>query len=210
MSFIEANRRWLLPLLAGLVLLVPGRQILRAFRAPARQAAPAQAAPATAPTPASPTARDRPMRAGQTDGKPDLGMPPKALNEVAGLLLAARQPLNREQRTLPAPPALHPRCWRRLPDLARHQPALASPAGTAPAPPEPDFLIDVGNGGEAWVEGKGYRPGEALGNGYVLRRITSRGIVVSGPDGTVACPLKPAGDSPVRPDAPTAPSLEPP
>jgi hypothetical protein len=136
-------------------------------------------------------------------------MPPKALNEVADLLLAARQPLTREQRSLPAPPSLHPQRWRRLPDLARHQPALASAAGTAAAPLEPDFLIDLGNGGEAWVEGKGYRAGEEWGNGYVLRQITSRGIVVSGPGGTVACPLKPAGPLPVRPDAPAAPSMEP-
>lgn len=207
MSFIEANRRWLLPLLAGLVLLVPGRQLLRARLAPARQAGPSQAAPTTAP--ASPAFRDRPMPVGQTGGKPPLGMPAKALNEVASLLLAARQPLNREQRSLPAPPSLHPQRWRRLPDLVRHQPALASAAGTAAVPPEPDFLIDVGNGGEAWVAGKGYRLGEVLGNGYVLRRITSRGIVVSGPGGTVACPLKPAGPLPVRPDAPAAPSMEP-
>ena len=150
------------------------------------------------------------MRAGQIEGKPPLGMPAMALNEVASLLLAARQPLNPEQRSPPAPPSLHPQRWNRLPDLARHQPALASPTGAAAAPPEPDFLIDVGTGGEAWIGGKGYRPGEVVGNGYVLQRITSRGIEVSGPGGTVACPLKPTGAPPVPPDAPVAPSPEPP
>jgi hypothetical protein len=58
-----------------------------------------------------------------------------------------------------------------------------------PLPPL-NFIISSGTTREAWMGGVGYRPGSVVREGYVLTRITTSGVVLSGPSGPLPIPLK--------------------
>lgn len=173
MSFVERNKRWLLPVLgvplAGVVWLnLPG--------------GPPQAAPAQAPAaPQEPVPHADPAYAED--------------NETLPLLLAGRQPLSGDLMDARRSPALHPDQWTGLyqPRPNRDVPARPVPAGKLP---RVDFLLETPTRLEAWIGGRAYREGDRLEGGQVLKRITPTGVVVSGPNGEVRIPLMKNGSPP--------------
>ena len=88
------------------------------------------------------------------------------------------------------PPLLHPEQWRALSALP--SPKSGNPAQAVVARPLPplNFIISSGTTKEAWMGGVGYRPGSVVREGYVLTRITTSGVVLSGPSGPLQIPLK--------------------
>jgi len=193
MSFVERNKRWLLPAIgvgvAGVVWMnLPNRS------------APAPGTPASAPAP-EPRASamaveppERPDRPGEAvDSDPviqALEAPPAAAYDPAPLILAGRKALSPDLRSPARPPHLHPEQWQGLSALANPKPAI--PDGQPAAQPLPplDFLISSRGVREAWMGGAGYRPGSVVRDGYTLKRITATGVVLSGPSGDLEVPLK--------------------
>jgi hypothetical protein len=187
-SFVERNRRWLLPLLGAGVAGVLWMNL------PVRTAAAAEhAAPAAAPE-APP----------QDDAQPQ--PPPVALSleqdfkfletpepsDPVGLLAAGRQVLGAALRE-PRRAELHPDQWGRLPGIPPPSRAPGPGPRAALQPPPPvDFLIETSAGPEAWIKGVGYRPGATLEGGYKLKRITGTGVVLAGPRGEEDRPLRSA------------------
>jgi len=163
---IRSRLPWLLPLLAGAAVCA------LLARSPPRRAAKPDPGSASASAPA---------------GAPEpqaLEVPPAELNEAEALLQASLQPLGGH--------LLEPR----LPELGSGwqdrfpPPSPETPPGAPPAlPPAADFLIDRGGGAEAWFGGRGYRAGETLEGGRVLKDVTTSGIVVAGPAGDLELPL---------------------
>lgn len=192
MSFIEDNKRWLLPAVGIACAMVVVGNFRRARRNPGTTSSGVQGtSPPVSPSipPAAP-----PGSSATREGHP-LRTPSPALNDIAGLLQAGRNCLGVELLAPPSPPSLHPERWSLLPDVSRRF-TDAGPPGPAPAP---DFLIDTGDGAMAWIDGQGYRPGETVGNGYWLRQVTPGGIVLAGPQGEVERPLKSALEPPAIP-----------
>jgi hypothetical protein len=159
-SFVERNRRWLLPLLGLGVLGVlwlnlPGHTAEAPMVAPPMAEGRTQVDAAPRPVVALSLAQD--FKFLET---------PEPSNPV-GLLLDGRQTLEPEQREAPRA-ALHPDQWGRLPGIpAPPRPMVPGPPRAEPQPPPPvDFLIETSAGQEAWIKGVGYRPGATLEGGY--------------------------------------------
>lgn len=172
MSFLERNRRWLLPTLGA-----AAAGVLWAWspwRPPER--------------PAPEPARTDPPRIPPVESDlTALATLPAWANDTAPLLLAGRHALTEELRNPPPPPVPRP-LPRPAPTLPK---ARAMAAGAVPPPPL-DFILETAAGREAWVKGRGYRPGEVLEGGYILRHINPASMVVSGPLGDAERPLKAA------------------
>lgn len=202
MSFAERHKRWLLPLL-GLALAGVVWLNLRAGAAdalPASEAAPPAGEPeerqeTPSPEPGRPDPGEADLRALEAPSAED--------NDVLPLLLAGRQPLTGDLRAGTRRPELHPGLWAGLAQPPA-QPAPAPEAAPAPAalPRAIDFLLESGDRQEAWVGGRGYRPGDVLPGGYVLRRLTPGGAVLAGPGGERLLPLNSNPSAPAPGPAP--------
>ena len=132
-----------------------------------RPSAPAQVGPAT----------PAPEATGPDEDLKVLATLPAQFQDPAPLQLAGHWALD-----APAP----------LPRPApRAEPGPAS--RPAPDPPPPlDFVIATGAGREAWIGGRGYRAGEVLTGGYLLKHVGADSMVVAGPGGELLHPLKAA------------------
>lgn len=201
MSFAERHKRWLLPTLgaalAGVVWLnLPARDPDLAREAQPPASAPVTSAPVS--RPAGPGA-DGDEQEDPVPGKvPDLAPPAGVDNDNLPLLLAGRQPIT-ALRAAPRPPVLHPERWK---DLCQPPAAPAQPSSARP-PRALDFILVAGPRREAWLDGRAYREGDTLEGGYVLRRITPMGVLLSGPAGEATLPLNYRGTrSPGAPGGP--------
>lgn len=187
MTFVERNKRWLLPILAvaaaGVVWLnFPAQSVEASTDASEKipvltTEAPAPAAPQPAP------ALDQDFKYLET--------PPPGANDPAPLMEEGRWILDDGRRSPARPPELHPRLWSRLPGLPA-PPRSPGPA-RAPAAKLPgalEFVIETGSGREVWIDGVGYRAGATLAGGYRIKRITGTGVVLTGPSGDVERPLR--------------------
>jgi hypothetical protein len=191
MSFVEKNKRWLLPVIgagvAGVVWMnLPDRSAQTPLPAPL---------PGVENAPAAPVLEERyPAGAGRgTDPQlKALDAPPPAVYEPAPLLLAGRQALAAELRSPARPPLLHPDQWRAL--CALPEPVSAT-SDAQPLPPL-NFIISSRAGNEAWMGGIGYRRGAVVRDGFVLSSINADGVLLSGPSGMVAIPLKSSAPPP--------------
>ena len=190
MSFVETNKRWLVPVLgvalAGVAWMNrPG-------------AAPAARGPMEAPG-ADLALPDETSRPAPPEGKPDLSALealPGTIVDPAPLLLEGRRTLTAELRNPVPPPSLHPDQWARLYQAPLEIPmAQARPQATAP-PPTLDFVSETATKREAWMNGRGFRQGDDLGGGYLLKRFTGNGVVLAGPGGELELPLKSAPGHP--------------
>jgi hypothetical protein len=187
-SFAERNKRWLLPTLAVAVAGVVWSN-LPDPPAPAREPqapAAAEGAPADDTEPEAFAAKPASGAGAEAELKA-LEAPPAEANETAPLLLEGRRALSGALRQQQA--VLHPEQWRDLyqPPLPRN---AQSPKVAAGPPPPLDFIIQTDTRREAWMNGHGFQQGAALGDGYVVKRITADGIVLAGPAGDVAVPLR--------------------
>jgi hypothetical protein len=196
-SFAERNKRWLLPTLAVAVAGVVWSNLpLRP--APEPEPPVPSADGAVLAGGAAPAAAAAPPGAGANGSAGEAGLkaleatPPEA-NATGPLLLAGRRALAGALRQEFA--VLHPEQWRNL-----YQPPLprtAQPPKPAAGPPPPlDFIIQTDTRREAWMNGHGFQQGAALGDGYVLKRITADGVVLAGPAGDVAVPLRARAQAP--------------
>ena len=176
MSFAERNKRWLLPLL-GLASAGVLWMNLSGTEAPAKDRAPSVEAPESA------AGTDPPPPPTQAGGH-DLAAPPPQANDTAPFLLAGHLALSAALRGSPEPPGLHPDQWKNLPNPPPAPPpqvGISLPALKTPPPLE--FIIETGSGRQAWLGGRGYRQGDTLEGGFVLKRVTPGGIVLSSPAG---------------------------
>jgi hypothetical protein len=179
-SFIDRNKRWLLPVLGlavvGVIWLnLPGAS---------ERVEPAAVNPA--PEAVLPTQTPAPAEAVTSDLKA-LEAPPPLANDPQPLLLAGRRALTGDLRRAPVPPALHPDLWRGLgqdpPPVVVAVARMAAPV--AGPPPTLDFVIETATRREAWVKGRPYRQGATTDGGYTFKRIGTEGVVVAGPAGDV-------------------------
>ncbi len=205
MSFVERNKRWLLPLIGAGVGGVIWMNLPERTAPPTGAAAPA---PSTMPTPRAPetgsaaTVREtRPLSVAPTEPDPAIKAleAPPAAYDPAPLLLAGRLALTPAQRGPALPPRLHPERWASLCPL----PGATSVSPAVRPTPQPlpplNFIFTSSSGREAWMGGVGYRPGAVVREGYVLSRVNRTGVVLSGPSGPVEIPLK-AGSVPTEPE----------
>jgi len=172
-SFAERNKRWLLPclglLFAGVLWMNLPALAPEAVKAPVVNLDSTKA-----------PIVERPDQAPEAPSPED--------NDTLPLLLAGRLPLNEATRRPPRAPELHPDQWVRLCQAPR---ALGAGVAKVWAPPPVlDFLLETPSRREAWMNGKPYRQGDTLEGGYVLKRIGPGGVVLSGPAGDLAVPLR--------------------
>ncbi|BDU72207.1 hypothetical protein [Mesoterricola silvestris] len=173
MSFVERNRRWLLPALALPLAGVAWMNLPGTARPATGGASPAPLAAQAPPAPASAYAED---------------------NEVLPLLLAGRQSLSPPDLVAPRAPRTHPVRWTGLNEARGPAPA-PRPQAAAPVP-RLDFLLETPTRLEAWMGGRACREGDALEGGFVLKKITGTGVLVTGPHGEVRIPLMKQGSPP--------------
>jgi hypothetical protein len=193
-SFAERNKRWLLPTLAVAVAGVVWSN-LPDQPAPALERQLPEAGEAVLADPAEPeafAAKPAPGAAVEAELKA-LEAPPPAANATGPLLQAGRRALGGALRQDQA--VLHPAQWQDL-----YQPPLPrtrQPAPPAAGPPPPlDFIIQTDTRKEAWMNGHGFQQGAAVGDGYVLKRISADGVVLAGPSGDVAVSLRSRAPAP--------------
>lgn len=200
MSFVEKNKAWLLPLLAvgaGAVVYMNIRMMSTSPASPIPSPVGAEAPPsASSEVPASPelpaAVPSSPART-EPDAGPDLWAdlrsmatpPPYLADENTFRDLARRSALAAIQDQ-PEPAHLV------LPSGVREPQAPVKTAGTpeargnsAPSPvPDLDFLIHGASGSRAWLDGKGYRPGQTLeGNPLSVGPIRSTTVELKSPSG---------------------------
>jgi hypothetical protein len=194
MSFAEKNKRWLLPVIG---VGVAGVIWMNLSDRPAPPAGAPASAPLAAPretdTDPAPVRAVRPLGVAPAEPDPELKAleaPPAAVYDPAPLILAGRKALTPDQRGPARPPRLHSGQWAALCPLPGVQPGSPAAQVKPQALPPLDFIFASGSGREAWMGGVGYRPGAVVRDGYVLSRITRTGVVLSGPSGPVAIPLK--------------------
>ena len=208
MSFVERNKAWLLPLLGvGVVgvlwlnyLTFYPRKPVTASPPNAKATPPVagstspsvsanQAAPneANAPPPSVPRSANPPSVSVAGDLWADLKIveaPPPELNGMDALLKEGENPLRLAVFQETKKPTLSPEDWTHLPEPEIvHKNLVAS--HDVPLPPLVlDFVLRLENGvRQAWFGGKAYREGQKPDRAHKIKRITERGVVLSGSGG---------------------------
>ncbi len=201
MSFVERNKRWLLPVLALGVGAVgwfnyqsfAGPKPAEAPAAPVagQPAEPAQGAATAPPAPAPEPPVDS---GGLWDDLKALAVVPGDLNRLDALDTQARGPLPLAALRESPSDLIRlggPKVWE-----ARSKPHPTA-GGTQPDPaPIPDILIQLPEGGRVWFDGVGYREKQELDRTpWKVRKIHPKAVELQGPGGTEVKSIHPAPKS---------------
>lgn len=223
MSFVEKNKAWLLPLLAVGVLGVVYMNIRTMSASPTPPAGPptdSETPPGADPGVSSGT--ETPVAVPSAPGSPEanagadlwadlrgLAAPPPYLADENTFRDLARRSALEAIRDQSKPANLTLPSDVRVPLPPVETAEKPGPKGSLPEPqvPELDFLIHGASGSRAWLEGKGYRSGQAIdGNLLSVGPIRSTSVELKGPSGKTRAILS---TNPLHPPEPSArPAVE--